>query len=809
MRPEMDEFDVGMEQRLRNVVVDRQSRAPGRLIDFVCTVPASRRRAGRVELALERPRVRRSLFALGAAAAVVVAVASSAVLVSYRYGTASGSPTPAGIVSDGWAWQATDGTLFLAASKVPNGFVAECGGRSSQSFVDETLCSSKDGLHWSYPPDPAIVSVAGTEPFLPQQIFVRKGIYLATSARASGEHSGPGRTLWRSTDGVHWAQVDTSASPGPMSEVNVMSIAPDGFMADVMMGSGTETGMFLSPDGIAWSKASDLPFDTGGAGSGYYIGPTMTAGLYAAGVGADGTTGPTWRTTNGRDWQVVNMPTGYSQLNSVVTLPDGSLRGVASTFDNSAPNVIVDSADGLTWRIDSTGPTGSVDMFVVVGDRMVAYVSTSNTGPHQILQSDDWGKTWRPLLDLSGQPVVGSVATVGGRLEIQDTDLATHWLLTPVQENPPASPIESAMAPVSASPSEPKTPAVTAAPSPTISVNRTPLPASLTGEWTWRQTDGTHFAGAFAVPGGFIATCGHIAGNELADASLCSSRDGLNWKVPADPGLIQVQGEVPFWPISVTERNGVYLSHALSRPLPTVVEPTGSLWRSTDGRHWSQVDSPALAGQSLVGSGLLADRFAAIVKSADGTAAAVWLSTDGSTWSKASDLPTVPTRSGFYSQGLYVEGNEATRSQVGTWLTTDGKQWTPVTLPAGATNILSSIRMPDGGFVGLGVDFVSGGNGTLMHSSDGLVWEADHTTPAGNLFSLSQVGDRLVVTISQPNNDGPYSVWQSSDRGQTWQPLPGPDGYQLTTMTGQLGDNLSSVTGSDAVVVAVGTLNSR
>ena len=351
--------------------------------------------------------------------------------------------------------------------------------------------------------------------------------------------------------------------------------------------------------------------------------------------------------------------------------------------------------------------------------------------------------------------------------------MIVHWLLTPVKPDPAASPVESAAAPVPASPSESETPSVRAAPTPTISANRTPLPASLTGEWTWRQTDGTHFAGAFAVPGGFVATCGHIAGNELADASLCSSPDGLNWTVPADPALIQVQGNGPFWPIHVTERNGVYLAFALSRPLPTVAEPTASLWRSTDGRHWSQVDSPALAGQSLISAGLLADRFAAIVESADGTAAAVWLSTDGSTWSKAGDLPTVPTRNVFDSQGLYVEGNEATRSQTGTWLTTDGQQWARVTLPAGATNILSSIRMPDGGFVGLGVDLVSGGNGTLMHSSDGLVWEADSTTPAGNLFSLSQVGDRLVVTISQPNNDGPYSVWQSSDRGQTWQPLPG------------------------------------
>ncbi|MGA3057170.1 MAG: hypothetical protein ABSE70_03920, partial [Candidatus Limnocylindrales bacterium] len=431
-------------------------------------------------------------------------------------------------------------------------------------------------------------------------------------------------------------------------------------------------------------------------------------------------------------------------------------------------------------------------------------------GPYEVLQSLDWGRSWKPLLDLSGKPVSGTISYLGERhLGIMGADMIVHWLLTPVKPDPAASPVESATAPVSAPPSGSETPSVTAVPTPTISANPTPLPASLTGEWTWRQTDGTHFAGAFAVPGGFVATCGHIAGNELADASLCSSLDGLNWTVPADPALIAVQGNGPFWPVHVTERNGVYLAFALSRPLPTVGEPTASLWRSTDGRHWSQVESPAFAGQSLVDAGLLSGGFVAMVKSADGQSASALLSADGLAWTRAGDMPAVPNGYLFSSLGLYVDGKVAGTSQTGTWLTTDGRQWARVTLPAGVTNISRSIQMPDGGFVGLGLDLVSGGSGTLMHSSDGLVWEADSTTPAGHLFSLSQVGDRLVVTISQPNNDGPYSVWQSSDRGQTWQPLPGPDGFQLSTMACRLGDNLSSMTGDDAVVVAVGTLNSR
>ncbi|HEX7490120.1 MAG TPA: hypothetical protein VF337_00260 [Candidatus Limnocylindrales bacterium] len=476
----MTDFEnAELEQKIRNVVIGHRPPAPEGLVDYIDTVPATNRRAGRLGLALGRPRVRRSFVALACAAAVIIAVIGSAGLVSYRQTSAAASEWPSSSVSDGWAWQATDGTLFVAAMEVPNGFVATCGRRSGQEIVDQTLCSSPDGLRWSKPADPAIVSVEGADPFLPQGILVRNGLYLATSTRGSGEFQGPVRTLWRSTDGVHWVEVDTSVSLGSTADVNLMGLVPDGFMAVVstnQAGTSSEMGVFISVDGVAWAKASDLPFETGSAGSGYYLGPTMTAGLYAAGISPSRVVGDTWRTTNGRDWSVVNMLAGYSQLGSVVTLPDGSLRGVASSFDSSAALVMVDSADGLSWQIDPTAPTGSVDVFVVVGDRMVAYVSsTPFTDPHQVLQSDDWGKSWRPLLDLSGKPVVDQVETLGGRLEIRGADLAVHWLLTPVQRNA-ASPEPSASAPVE-SPSAADTP--TSLPSPTAESSPSAVPSDL------------------------------------------------------------------------------------------------------------------------------------------------------------------------------------------------------------------------------------------------------------------------------------------------------------------------------------------
>jgi hypothetical protein len=67
-----------------------------------------------------------------------------------------------------------------------------------------------------------------------------------------------------------------------------------------------------------------------------------------------------------------------------------------------------------------------------------------------------------------------------------------------------------------------------------------------------------------------------------------------------------------------------------------------------------------------------------------------------------------------------------------------------------------------------------------MTSTDGLVWRKVSTVLGGNLWALTMAGDRLIATVSAGNAyDGPYVVWQSTDAGSTWQPLPGPDGSQL------------------------------
>jgi hypothetical protein len=467
-----------LERLLRDSVASHRPAAPDALLEFIETVPTRERRSGPIGRILGGRMARRGVLGLAAAAAVVVALVGSAALMSSR--RPSVPATESLPTSDGWAWQATDGTSYMAALAVPNGFIGTCGHNSGQTIVDEILCSSPDGLHWSVPADPAIVSVEGDGPFLPIGFLVRDGTYLVVSLPVSGESTGPATTLWRSTDGVHWSAV-TLAPELAQTEIHLAGVAPDGFLA---VGTRNEPGsppteeMLISADGLTWSKVGDMPYDVAVVGGTGEFWGARTPSFYVTGPRPGGTEIGTWMTTDGRNWQDVRMPTGYTQVLETAALPGGGFLGLGSSFDTATPNRIIRSTDGLAWQLDPSGPAGSVDVLGLVGDRLVAVVSTSpDEGPYRVLQSLDWGKSWRPLLDLSGQPVSGTVAPISfpGHFGIMGPDMIVHWLLTPVTPDPAASPVESATAAVSASPSEPETPGTTSEPSTMPEPTSTPV----------------------------------------------------------------------------------------------------------------------------------------------------------------------------------------------------------------------------------------------------------------------------------------------------------------------------------------------
>ena len=465
-----------LEHLLRSSVAGHRPAAPDALLEFIEAVPTRERRSGPINRILEGRLARHGILGLAAAAAVVVALVGSAALMSPRKPSVHANE-PAN-VSDGWQWQATDGTSYMAALAVPKGFIATCGRNAGQTMVDQVLCSSPDGLHWSVPADSAIISVDGGGPFLPIGFLVRDGTYLVVSMPLSGEHQGPATTLWRSTDGVRWSVV-TLAPELPQTEIHLAGVAPDGFLA-VGTRNGTEE-MLISADGLTWSKVGDMPYDVAVVGGTGEFWGARTPSFYVTGPRPGGTEIGTWMTTDGRNWQDVRMPAGYTQVLETVALPGGGFLGLGSSFDTATPYRIIRSTDGLAWQLDPSGPAGSVDVLGLVGDRLVAVVSTSpDEGPYRVLQSLDWGKSWRPLLDLSGQPVSGTVAPISfpGHFGIMGPDMIVHWLLTPVTPDPAASPVESATAGVSASPSESETPSAT--PEPTLTPEPTPTPVEST-----------------------------------------------------------------------------------------------------------------------------------------------------------------------------------------------------------------------------------------------------------------------------------------------------------------------------------------
>ena len=219
-----------LEQLLRDSVAGHRPAAPDALLEFIETVPTRERQTGPIGRILEGRMARRGVLGLATAAALVVALVGSAALMSSRKPSvpaAESLPT-----SDGWQWQATDGTPVRGGRGGTNGFVATCGHYSGQgTMVDEILCSSPDGLHWSVPADPAIVSVEGGGTFLPIGLSRPRW-------HIPGRVHGP---LRRTPGSRHHLVAVDRRRPlergGPahpelaQTEIHLASVAPDGFLA--------------------------------------------------------------------------------------------------------------------------------------------------------------------------------------------------------------------------------------------------------------------------------------------------------------------------------------------------------------------------------------------------------------------------------------------------------------------------------------------------------------------------------------------------------------------------------------------------
>jgi len=352
------------------------------------------------------------------------------------------------------------------------------------------------------------------------------------------------------------------------------------------------------------------------------------------------------------------------------------------------------------------------------------------------------------------------------------------------------------------------------------------VPAAGDG-WSWQRADGTLVSVSGQVAHGFVGICTSGSGSE----SLCSSGDGSTWAVPADPAIVSVDGPDQFWPGLIVRSGGVYLTIgstpfcnstgdclASSAATPTPVS-SRQLWRSTDGLHWSRIDSPALAG--LVGDnlGMVAGAFVALVQTSEGTGTgSVLTSVDGLTWSTASQLPVRPDS--FILEAL--SGSPAV-SEPGTaglcvgqlpssgsveWRSLDAKTWARVTLPPGIQFACGG-RTSDGTYLGTGIEGSVGlstvNGGRIVRSSDGLTWRVDQGNLPGYLLDMVSVGNRLVAEVvdspvSPLASTTGASIWESADLGHTWQPLLDATGKQLHGRVRHLGDRVAFYSGSDRLI---------
>ena len=804
----MDERDFErLEGELRSVVDRGQPEPPVSLVQFARDVPAMTHRPGLAARLSKGRLIRGGFLAAAAAVVAVVALAGSQVLMSVRQSQTPGAAAAA-ISFDGWSWQQLPGQNadHGAAWKVARGYVATC----HQDTTAEAVCTSTDGATWTTPADPAIAIASGSDPFRPNLIVHYQGVSLAASS-VSTDSGAPASwpSLWRSTDDLHWTQVSWPVMKDMSFQLMPTTLA-NGFVVEAgpsgLAPASEHELLFVSGDGSSWTRAGDLPVDVEVA---MMLQPAPS-GVYVSGPGG-GKIG-TWLTTDGSTWVKASLPAGTNAVSSVVGRPGGgylAVGGLLESPNSSSLSVtsttLVTSTDGVTWQALPSGLVGSIDQVAAVADRFVVAVSAPEkpNDPQQIWQSFDAGGNWVGLLDPTGHPVVGSFSGDQNSLTLGEN--SREWTLTPVARDAAATPpLRSMPAPLASSPAASIESSPTrAAATPTIASR--PLPSALTGEWTWRQTDGTYFEAPFAVPGGFVATCGDPGDHELANASLCSSTDGLNWTVPADPAMVSVAGQAAFWPVDVVNHGGSRVALAMQKPLPFAEAPSGSIWSSADGVHWSPVASSAFGDLKPSALETTPTGFLVVALDASNKRGGVFTSSDGATWARATDLPVSLDSFADGDPGLYVVGRTpAGEPQV--WRTMDGASWTRGSLPDGIASLSSPARTADGGLVAMAVGDAGPASNVVLGSTDGLHWQAVATNLDGNLFSLTAAGSRLIATVSMGGAyDGPYLVWQSADGGKTWQPMPGPDGLQLTTIASGHSGTVR-VTDATGKVTWVGTL---
>ena len=425
----MNEHEMeDLENILRRSVPSRAPAVPAELFDFIDAVPAGYSRRPRLVLALERPRFRRSIAVAATAAAVVIAIAAGMLLVSVRGGAGSGPLAPAP-----WTWQKADGSTLGNIYRVANGYVATCG----TGFAD-SVCTSRDGLTWTDAGDSSVVLNTTSQPFRPMSLAHFGSAWVAIGTKYTDGNPN-GTLLWHSQDGIRWSIADVSGMTDTWIGATSTSF---GLVATGQPGGGGGTRAWVSTDGLSWNSLV-TPVEpqsvVGGAAGLVITGPQSATG--AAG------TIETWRTSDGQGWFGGHLLAGIQSVGHAFSVPHGF---VALGMFGLNSYKLLESTDGLDWRVSAQAPAGAMYFLDQVGGHLVAGLTRAPwtdfasvvSDPVMVWQSVD-GENWQPLLGPDGRQFSGRVGSAGDRGAAFTWDqAASAWHLAYLVQ--PQTPISTA-----------------------------------------------------------------------------------------------------------------------------------------------------------------------------------------------------------------------------------------------------------------------------------------------------------------------------------------------------------------------------
>ncbi len=437
MKRDVDDFDLtGLERRLRLMPAGHSPAAPKALHQFIETVPAMRQRPRIAARLMDSLWLRRGGFALAAAAAVVIAIVVSALVVGIRSPQTNG-PAARG----GWTWQKADGTVVGSIFPVGHGYIGICESavvpadsleQLQQLFAGGgTLCTSPDGTKWTMPPDPSIVRAPAD--FHPTGIAHAGQTYVATALPAGGGNM----TVWYSRDGVSWQRADQSQFGG----LSITLVAGLNGRVFALAADPAGTGAaFVSTNGADWMRVSTLPVTPG------WLSADGTR-ILIGGMDA----GQEWVSWDGLQWNRVAIPDSVTFLSGIQAVPGGFIAVGASA--SSPAMQLLRSTNGVDWHADQGDLNGSIIGLSVIGDRLVASVldgiapsditSTWLPADLRLWQSSDGGRTWQPLLGPDGKQLAGIGVHIGDRLGVEVPDAQNHRHLEWVGTAPSAPPTPS------------------------------------------------------------------------------------------------------------------------------------------------------------------------------------------------------------------------------------------------------------------------------------------------------------------------------------------------------------------------------